>query len=180
VPDAERPAGRAPLRQAPILHQRPAVEALAVPKRTAAVRILLDDGSEGAYALFLAGHASHRDGPEEVADLLEEGTRFLPVRDLGAGGIAFLRCDAIAVVEVDATTGGDDPFALAPTEQHEVEVRLRGGRTVRGFVAYVLPPDRARVLDHLNEPGAWLALHGEGVLRLVHKRHVTRVDALES
>jgi hypothetical protein len=176
---AENPAGRAPRGWAPILQRWPAVEALAVPKRTAAVRILLDDGSEGAYAIFLAERASHRDGPEEVADLLEAGASFLPARDLASGCIAFLRRDAIALVEVDAATGGDDPFALAPTEQHEVEARLRGGRTARGFVAYVLPPDRARVLDHLNEPGAWLALHGEGVLRLVHKRHVTRVDPLE-
>jgi hypothetical protein len=155
------------------------VRALTVPKRTAEVRILLNDGSDGAFALFLADRASRRDGQEEIADLLEAEAGFLPARDLSTGQIAFLRRDAIALVEVDATTGGDDPFSLAPTEQHEVEVRLRGGRAVRGFVAYVLPPDRARVLDHLNERGAFLALHGEGVLRLVHKRHVTRVDALE-
>ena len=154
------------------------MDALAVPKRTVEVEIVLCDGRGGRFALFLAEHASRHEGPEEVADLLEADGAFLPARDLATGCIAFLRRDAIALAAVDG--GLEDPFALAPAEQHELEARLAPGRTVRGVVAYVLPPDRARVLDHLNQAGAFLALHGDdGVVRLVAKRHVTRLDALE-
>jgi hypothetical protein len=154
------------------------VRALAVPKRTVEAEVVLCDGSGGRFALFLSEHASRHEGPEEVADLLEVDGTFLPARDLASGRIAFLRREAIALAAVDG--GAQDPFALAPAEQHELEARLAGGRTVRGVVAYVLPPDRARVLDHLNQPGAFLALHGDdGVVRFVAKRHVMRLDALE-
>ncbi|HET9594921.1 MAG TPA: hypothetical protein VFP65_05025 [Anaeromyxobacteraceae bacterium] len=149
-----------------------------MPKRTVEAEIVLCDGSGGRFALFLSEHASRHEGPEEVADLLEADGAFLPARDLASGRIAFLRRDAIAVAALDGVA--EDPFALAPAEQHALEARLPGGRTVRGVVSYVLPPDRARVLDHLNQPGAFLALHGDdGVVRLVAKRHVARLDALE-
>jgi len=153
------------------------VQALAVPKRTVEAEVVLCDGSAGRFALFLSEHASRHEGPEELADLLEAGGTFLPARDLASGQIAFLRREAIALAALDGQA--DDPFALAPAEQHELVARI-AGRVVRGVVAYVLPPDRARVLDHLNQPGAFLALHGDdGVVRLVAKRHVTRLDALE-
>jgi hypothetical protein len=168
---------RARVRRGAVPAFHAAVLALAVPKRTVEAEILLCDGSGGRFALFLAEHASRHEGPEELADLLEADGAFLPARDLATGRIAFLRREAIALA---AVSGGLDPFALAPAEQHALEARLAGGHTVRGVVAYVLPPDRARVLDHLNQPGAFFALHGDdGVVRLVAKRHVTRVDALE-
>jgi hypothetical protein len=152
---------------------------LTVPKRRVEVTVHLVGGIESRVTLFLAESSASRDGGERVRDLLERGGEFIPAFDAAAGAMTFLRRSAILLVVAprEAPSGEADEVTV-PTE-HEVELTLDDGRALRGLLSYVLPPERSRLVDHLNEPPRFLALEGSDALRLVHKAHVTRVLALE-
>jgi hypothetical protein len=64
-----------------------------------------------------------------------------------------------------------------PTE-HEVEVLLQDGTTLRGLVSYLRPAERSRLVDYLNEPPPFFRMIDAGVLVLVNKRHAVRVTLL--
>lgn len=151
---------------------------LTVPKRRVEVDVVLA-GDERHVTLFLAETSAEHAGAERVVDLLERGGDFLPALDAGSGGMTFLRRDAIVLASAppEPATGAADEVTL-PTE-HEVEVTVDEGRVLRGVVSYVLPPERSRLIDYLNDEARFLPLHATGTLLLVNKRHVTRVAAVE-
>jgi hypothetical protein len=60
-------------------------------------------------------------------------------------------------------------------DEHEIEVLLESGQSLRGLISYVLPPERCRVVDYLNEAAPFFALLEGGGTALVNKRHVRRV-----
>jgi hypothetical protein len=152
---------------------------LTVPKRRVEVEVVLEGGPGRRVTLFLAEHSAEHAGGERLADLLERGGDFIPALDAERGAMTFLRRSAIvsATAPPESSTGDADELTL-PTE-HEVEVALDDGRVLRGLFSYVLPPERSRLVDYLNEERRFLPLHATGSLLLVNKRHVTRVAAVE-
>jgi hypothetical protein len=151
---------------------------LVVPKRRVDVTVGLCGGLTRRVTLFLAERSSAHAGGERVSDLLEAGGEFIPALDEADGAMTFLKRGAI--VHADAPpepTGAADELTL-PTE-HEVNVTLGDGRVLHGLVSYVLPPERSRLVDYLNEPMQFLPLRGADALVLVNKQHVARVAAVE-
>jgi len=148
---------------------------LAVPKRKVEVALSLIGGLERRVTLFLAETSPLHAGGERVTDLLEGEGEFVPA--LEAAGMTFVRRSAIvvAVAPPETATGAADEVTL-PTE-HEVDVALDDGRVVRGLVSYVLPPERSRLVDYLNERARFLPLHAGDALHLVNKQHIARVTA---
>ena len=50
------------------------------------------------------------------------------------------------------------------------------GRTLRGLLSYVMPPERSRVIDYLHEqPPFFRLLHGDRVA-LVNKLHAVQLE----
>ena len=153
---------------------------LKVPKRRVPVSLTLAGGARMHVALFLADAAPGHPGHERLGDLLEEETAFIPALDLEREVITFVHRASLLVAEAAADVDpepGDD--VELPTE-FAVEVTLFDGQRLRGLVSYVRPPDRARLVDFLNDGRQFLPLHGEaGMVRLIRKQHVSRVDLLE-
>jgi hypothetical protein len=148
-----------------------------VPKRPVGVTVELAGGLARHVSLFLADTSPMREGGERVCDLLEGDGEFIPALDSAASGITFLRCDAILVARAPPEPPGPGEVMLAA--EQEVEVALDDGRVLRGLVSYVLPPERSRLVDHLNGPARFLPLYRDGEVLFLNKRHVTRVAALE-
>lgn len=150
---------------------------LAVPKRRVEVVLSLMGGLERRVTLFLAETSPLHLGGERVSDLLEGDGEFVPA--LERDGMTFVRRAAIlvAVAPPEPATGDADEVTL-PTE-HAVDVTLDDGRVLRGLVSYVLPSERCRLVDYLNERPRFLPLHAGGALHLVNKQHVVRVAAPE-
>ena len=154
------------------------MEELRVPKRRVSVEVGLAGGGTRRVAVFLAEFASNHSGAERLSDLLNGGGDFIPAFDEEAGvmsfvnraGVAFAR--ASRAVEAEAT---DD--ITIPTEQ-PVEITLADGRTLRGLVSYVLPPERSRLVDFLNEGPPFFALLEEDAVVLVNRRLASRVAVL--
>ncbi len=156
------------------------MEDLRVPKRRVSAEVLLPGGAGRRITLFLSDAAPAHAGPERPSDVLNGGDRFVPAFDEDAKAITFLNIGGLAVVRVDRAQeeAASDELSL-PTE-HEVEVLLESGETLRGLVSYLRPPERSRLVDFLNEPAPFFHLIEERAVALVNKRHVARIAPVES
>jgi hypothetical protein len=149
------------------------MEPLRVPKRRVVIEVSFADGESHRVAVFLAEMASTHGGQERIADLFNAQQEFIPAVEIEGGAMTFLSRAAIAVVRTDEPDWDRDELNL-PVE-HEVEVLLDSGQSLRGLLSYVLPPGRCRVIDYLNEAAPFFSLLDEGRTALVNKRHVRRV-----
>lgn len=150
-----------------------------VPKRRVAMVATLAGGLRRDVTVFLAEAAHGHAGGERLSELLNGPSDFLPALEAGTRAMTFLNRDAVMIAEASAEaerTGADE--LTIPTE-HAVELTLTDGRALRGHVSFVLPPDRSRLADFLNDGKLFLPIHTESRVLLVHKRHVTRVVVLE-
>ncbi len=153
---------------------------LRVPKRRVSAEVLLPGGAGRRITLFLAEAAPAHAGPERPSDILNAGDGFVPAWDEDARAITFLNVGGLAVVRVDRDLEQTAADALTLPTEHEVEVLLESGGTLRGLVSYLRPPDRSRLVDYLNEPAPFVPLLEERAIALVNKRHVARVAPLKS
>src|SRR3954463_2092909 len=149
------------------------MDPLRVPKRRSEIEVTFADGSVRKVAVFLAEQASRHGGEERVRDLLESSEYFVACIDREGDNVAFLAKESLAVVRTEEPPWERDEVNL-PVE-HEVEVCLRGGAILRGFLSYVLPADSSRPIDYLNGSFRFFTLIEEGRVALVHKTHVLEV-----
>lgn len=156
------------------------MDELRVPKHRTEAEVVLPGGTCRRVTFFVAEFAADHDGPERLVDLLNGGATFLPALDEELHRTTFLQCANLAVVRVplDGEEGPAEAHTI-PTE-HEVELTLVDGQTLSGLLTYVLPPERSRLVDHLNGPEPFLRLHSERFLALVNKRFVARVDTAQT
>ena len=146
---------------------------LKVPKRRAQVEVQLPGGATRQVTVFLAAFASKHSGPERLSDLLNAGDEFVPALDNATDAMTFLSRHGIAAARVapelewgEELTGG---------EQHELEITLVDGTVLRGTVTFVMPPDKSRLLDYLNDAQPFVRLSEREKVALVNKRHIARV-----
>lgn len=151
------------------------MEDLRVPKRRTPVEVLLPGGASRAMALFLSEVAADHTGQERPSDLLNGGDDFIPAFDEGGKAMTFLNRSAIAALRLDPSLDKDvDEDVSIPTE-HEVEILLQDGTSLRGLASYLRPTERSRLVDFLNEAPPFFRLLDGAALLLVNKRHVVRV-----
>lgn len=151
------------------------MEDLRVPKRRIPVEVLLPGGATRAMALFLSEVAADHTGQERPSDLLNGGDDFVPAWDEVGEVMTFLNRSAVAALRLDPTLDTDaDEDVSIPTE-HDVEIQLRDGTTLRGLASYLRPTERSRLVDFLNEEPPFFRLLEGAALVLVNKRHVVRV-----
>ncbi|MCA1826557.1 MAG: hypothetical protein LC689_06410 [Myxococcales bacterium] len=146
---------------------------LRVPKRRAQVEVLLPGGAARQVTVFLSEFASRHNGPERLSDLFNASEDFVPALDVLSDTMTFLNRHGIAAARVarEWELGEEAPAG----EQHEVEIALVDGTTLRGTVTVVLPPGRTRLLDFLNDAQPFLRLDEKERVALVNKRHIARV-----
>jgi hypothetical protein len=148
---------------------------LRVPKRRVLAEVLLPAGGARRIALFLAEATSRHAGPERPSDLLNGGDDFVPAFDEEAGTMSFLNRAGLAAVRIPPELEAADGDGLTLATEHDVEVLLGDGTTLRGLVSYLRPPDHSRLVDFLNEGEPFFRLVEAAAIALVNKRHVARV-----
>lgn len=108
---------------------------------------------------------------QRLSDRLSQpGDRFLA---LSQGGVSrLISRDGILRIDVLA----DDEAALEVeaiiTEPHAVSCHLADGTVLEGIVSFAMPPGRQRLIDYVNSVEGFVPLRHDGVLTLVHQRHV--------
>ena len=144
---------------------------LKVPKRRVQVEVLAPGAPPRQVTVFLADFASKHSGPERLSDLLNAHDEFVPALENGA--TVFLGRHSIAAARVAREWEPGEEAAQG--SQHQLEILLAGGACLRGLVSVVLPPERSRLLDFLNDAQPFLRLVEENQVALIHKRHIVRV-----
>ncbi len=152
---------------------------LTVPKRRVSVATTLAGGSRREVTVFLAEAAPGHAGGERLSDLLNGASDFIPALESETRQMTFLARGAVMIAEADAEAERTGLDELTIPNEHAIEMTLMDGRTLRGHVSYVLPPDHARLADFLNDGTLFLPLHAGSRVLLVHKRYVTRVVLVE-
>lgn len=121
--------------------------------------------------LFLDPASARHDGPQTLAEYLEEGEEFLPFQT--GADFQFVPKSSIELARVreeDESVLPWDDIPLVPSDEDDApqEVRLkivmRGGAVIEGEILSAMPPGQRRLIDYLNQPSRFLALrHGETV-----------------
>lgn len=156
------------------------MQALRVPKHRTPVELTLSGGSTRSVLVFLAESAARHSGPERLSDLLEGESEFIPAVEASTDAVIVLNCTSVVVARVASSVEGDAAAEGTTPTEHEVEITLVGGAKLRGFVSYVMPPDRSRLTDFLNAEPRFIKLIEPEAIALVNKQHVTLVEALGS
>jgi hypothetical protein len=151
---------------------------LRVPKRRVEAEVLLAGGATRRVAVFLADTAPGHAGGERLSDLLNGREDFIPAFDVALGAITFLNRTGVILARVDGPVESEREGDVTIPSEHEVEIALLDGSSLRGLVSYILPPDRSRLNDFLNASPPFFRLLEPGAVALVNKRHVARVVPL--
>jgi len=167
---------------------------LKVPMRPVAVELALVGHEPGSAELFVPDvpRSGHSQLVQDVAEMLDEGDPFLPVRV----GRHVTLCNKAAVEWVAVPPGSAGAGSRGDAIPHEVEsepsevltlydqkhdlrVEVVGGLTVDGHVLYTSPSGQQRVIDHLNRVGRFLWVWQGQTLYLVNRQHIVRVLELD-
>jgi hypothetical protein len=155
-----------------------------IPKREISAEVSLLGQPRKVVKLFLGERAESHSGPEKPSDLLNGSRAFFPAVE-PPGRFVLLHRDLITDLSVDAevefpaeeSSGSAEAEAVAKVL---VELALQDGAKVRGTVQFLMPEGRRRLIDFLNTADRFLIVRGNGLARLINKRRIVRVEALEA
>lgn len=149
-----------------------------VPKLRVRVTLGVRGEAPKAYELFVPEHEDHGWRKQDVCELLEGPSRFLPVYDVDEHAHVVLQKSALKWVRLAERPPGEDPLANEEAlfeKMERVSVSLHDGDRLEGDLLYSPAPGHGRVADFLNEPGAFFSLWMDDGETLVAKAHVVRV-----
>ncbi len=151
------------------------MNSLRTPQRVVAVRILLEEGRtlEGG---FYTPATRHDGSPGRLLDRLNDDTEeFLPF----AGRYETL-INKAWIVTVQLASGQEYAEAVETEAAREQRVRvtLIRGKIVEGWVRYLMPEERGRLLDYLNTAPRFIPLVGDTRITMVHRRFIVNVQEL--
>lgn len=63
-------------------------------------------------------------------------------------------------------------------QEQQVKVTLPRGKMVEGWIRYLMPDERGRLLDYLNTAPRFIPLIGENRLTLVHRHFIVSIQEL--
>ncbi len=133
------------------------------------VEVSLGDGPHIVGQMFLRPRTAGHTGPETVADRLNDGTDFFPVRVLDPEPALILVGKAQVRYVLAPDPGADERVAVrrAAAPQAGASVMLDDGEIVSGVVFLEGDPSHTRPLDFLNaidQPFVLLARPGQDYL----------------
>ncbi len=121
---------------------------------TVTVEVSLDTGPRLVGQMFLRPGAAGHTGTETVADRLNDGTPFFPLRVLQPEPATYLVGKAQVRYVLAPDSSGDERVALrrAASTQVGVVALLEDGEALSGVLFIELPPGHTRTLDYVNLP----------------------------
>jgi len=151
------------------------MEMFRTPRRVVPVRVLLDDGRKLEGGLYAPG--ARADGtPGRLVDRLNDDTEeFLPL----AGRYETL-LNKTCIISVELAAGEEQAEGIENevAREQQVEIALIGGATLSGWIRFLMPEERGRLLDYLNVAPRFIPVIGENRVTLVHRRFIVSVEEL--
>jgi hypothetical protein len=152
-------------------------EILRVRKQVVAVELALENMPSRSVEVFLAAQEIQQYQRQQLLELLEHGTPFLPIRDATDERWEIANRDRILWVRVPPASfpaAGEETEELFDIRQ-KVVVELTSGPPLEGELLYSAEESLTRVTDYMNQQGRFFRLWKNEDLYFVHKPFVTRV-----
>ena len=147
---------------------------LKLPVQKVPVRLRYASDEEIVGEIYLSQRSPIHLGPMTIRELLEQPAPFFAFARADRGDV-LLNKELVEVVRYDRGLFADE---LAATDLigrgRKVTIDLIGGLRVEGELCEDQPPERARPIDGLNQPGRFLRLRQEDQFVLVNKARVLR------
>lgn len=148
---------------------------LRIPQRMVPVRVLLADSQtvEGGFYVPAIGPDGR---PGRLLDRLnDDAEEFVPL----AGRYETLLSKS-SIVYVQLASGQERLEGIEATLAREQQVRLvlSLGNTAEGWLRYLMPEEKARLLDYLNVAPRFIPLIGAQRVTVVNRRFITSVQEL--
>lgn len=133
------------------------------------------DGRTFHGRIFVPASSSTHDGPMRAQEWMNAGGQFFPFLPDEAEAPIILNKKEVLVLSIESGLEHEEE-AEVEAGQIDREVLVEcGTRQLTGHLHIDMPPHHQRVLDYLNRPEAFLALHDGPKLHLVQKHNITRV-----
>lgn len=153
---------------------------LRIDKERVAVSVATVTGGTVSGEMFLQAYARHRSGPEEPADVLNDGDAFFPLSVSEYDTLLLAKDHVLTVDTRDSLSDGHDDIANIGARPVLIEVTMVGGVVRIGQIFLEVPVDRPRLLDFLNRfASRFLPLHTSDGVSLVNRRMIERVRPLD-
>ena len=140
--------------------------------------VLTTGGQRLAGLLHLQPNASSHLGPESPEDLLNRHGDFFPLTEESGRTIFLATCQVLAVILAPDPIF-EDPTRASAARNLNLKALLSDGTEFAGSVVSEMPPDRARVLDFLNEGRGFFALRSPEAIRYLNRGHLRVVTPLD-
>jgi hypothetical protein len=140
-------------------------------------RVVSFSGDTREVDVFLGPALRRHYETETLSERLNaQGLQFLPV---SAGDkVELLQLDYIADVQIEGEAPELERVEFASATRKQVTVHLSNGSAVRGEFVYMMPRERPRVSDALNDPShLFLLVIEPGRSHYVNRKAVVRVEA---
>ena len=151
------------------------MDTLRIPQRMVPVRVLLADSQVVEGGLYVP--AVGPDGrPGRLLDRLnDDAEEFMPL----AGRYETLLSKS-SIVHVQLASGHERVEGIEDTLAREQQVRLvlRRGSPVQGWIRYLMPEEKARLLDYLNVAPRFIPLIGTRRVTVVNRCFIVSVQEL--
>jgi hypothetical protein len=126
--------------------------------------LILHDGDRSEIILFMPPG-------EDMARLVSEGDRFLPVTR--AGKVCLVARSAIACLGVTPRVARPDDL---PVERQAAIVRLESGTVLEGELRWIAPEGKQRTADFLNGASPYIEVFTAALTYYVLKAHIATVQ----
>ena len=158
-------------------------EILKVPKQLKEVTLWVHPEGRVKGSLFLLEHSPNHAGSETPLEMLNQGEIFIVFKREQPEEIRFYNLRSLIRVEYNDDQGKSNDSIT----QIECHLQMMDGSFIRGNIQESLAPDRARLLDYLNQVGeTFIKVHLENnLVYLINKSyiinvHVAGIDASDS
>jgi hypothetical protein len=134
--------------------------------------VVCTDGRELSGRVFVPIVSSTHPGPMRPEEVLNGEGEFFPFLPDDRDGAVMLNKGTVLVVSVDA---GSEAVAGEAVDIDRTVVVECPGRAIEGHLHIDMPFHHSRVLDYLNRPEWFLAVHHGGRVHLVRKQNIILV-----
>jgi hypothetical protein len=137
-------------------------------------KALCADGRVFSGRIFLPASAASHAGPTRPEEWLNGPAAFFPFQPEEGGAPVLLNKHELLWLSVPAPAFEAEIADLHGLVTRFVQIEC-GVHAIAGMLLIDLPEDRARVLDHLNRPEAFLTVWEGERHHLVNKHRITRL-----
>lgn len=145
------------------------------PKRELLLQIKLEgDDTAYKYKVFLGEFSRIRPGSQTPEEFFNEANQYIPARNIDSDQMEFLNKKKILWAKFDLINDDESDDHIPGTIKNII-VRMEGG-TLNGTVEIMLPPERSRITDFINQDDRFFLLTTEEGCYVINKDQVGSVS----